>query len=162
ASLFTRDLGSALTYIPRIEAGLVRVNGDTTGVDPHAPFGGFKGSSSGSREQGPAAREFYTEIKTVQVSGAESSRFPLPASPFPLRPSRFPLSRFPLPASRFPLPAYSISAISFRRRQIGRRNHVVRPLGVPGHRGDPPAPSIAHELDRIDPSLVGLCVGLRV
>ncbi len=68
ASLFTRDLGSALTYIPRIEAGLVRVNGDTTGVDPHAPFGGFKGSSSGSREQGPAAREFYTEIKTVQIT----------------------------------------------------------------------------------------------
>ena len=68
ASLFTRDLRSALGYIHRIEAGLVRVNGDTTGVDPHAPFGGLKGSSSGSREQGPAAREFYTEIKTVQVS----------------------------------------------------------------------------------------------
>ena len=68
ASLFTRDLRSALTYVHRIEAGLVRVNGDTTGVDPHAPFGGMKGSSSGSREQGPAAREFYTEIKTVQVS----------------------------------------------------------------------------------------------
>jgi acyl-CoA reductase-like NAD-dependent aldehyde dehydrogenase len=70
ASLFTRDVKSALTYVRRIEAGLVRVNGDTTGVDPHAPFGGMKGSSSGSREQGPAAREFYTEIKTVQVSGA--------------------------------------------------------------------------------------------
>jgi len=69
ASLFTKDIKSALTYIQRIEAGLVRVNGDTTGVDPHAPFGGMKGSSSGSREQGPAAREFYTEIKTVQVSG---------------------------------------------------------------------------------------------
>jgi alpha-ketoglutaric semialdehyde dehydrogenase len=68
ASLFTRDLRSALTYVRRIEAGLVRVNGDTTGVDPHAPFGGTKGSSSGSREQGPAAREFYTEIKTVQVN----------------------------------------------------------------------------------------------
>jgi len=68
ATLFTRDLKSALSYIQRIETGLVRVNGDTTGVDPHAPFGGFKGSSSGSREQGPAAREFYTEIKTVQVS----------------------------------------------------------------------------------------------
>jgi aldehyde dehydrogenase (NAD+) len=68
ASLFTRDIRSALTYIRRIEAGLVRVNGDTTGVDPHAPFGGMKGSSSGSREQGPAAREFYTEIKTVQVN----------------------------------------------------------------------------------------------
>ena len=67
ASLFTSDLAAALYYIRRIEAGLVRVNGDTTGVDPHAPFGGFKGSSSGSREQGPAAREFYTELKTVQV-----------------------------------------------------------------------------------------------
>jgi aldehyde dehydrogenase (NAD+) len=68
ASLFTRDLPSALRYIKRIEAGLVRVNGDTTGVDPHAPFGGMKGSSSGSREQGGAAREFYTEIKTVQIN----------------------------------------------------------------------------------------------
>ncbi|HEX4633996.1 MAG TPA: aldehyde dehydrogenase family protein, partial [Gemmatimonadales bacterium] len=67
ASLFTRDLSSAVRYVRRIEAGLVRVNSDTTGVDPHAPFGGFKGSSSGSREQGPAAREFYTEIKTVQI-----------------------------------------------------------------------------------------------
>lgn len=69
ASLFTRDLGSALEYIRRIEVGLVRVNGDTTGVDPHAPFGGVKASSSGSREQGSAAREFYTETRTVQVAG---------------------------------------------------------------------------------------------
>ena len=68
ATLFTRDLGSVLSYIHRIEAGLVRVNGDTTGVDPHAPFGGMKGSSSGSREQGPAARDFYTEIKTIQIA----------------------------------------------------------------------------------------------
>jgi aldehyde dehydrogenase (NAD+) len=67
ASIFTRDLRTALDYINRIHVGLIRVNGDTTGVDPHAPFGGMKGSSSGSREQGPAAREFYTEIKTVQV-----------------------------------------------------------------------------------------------
>lgn len=68
AALFTKDLPSALRYIDRIDAGMVRVNGDTTGVDPHAPFGGVKGSSSGSREQGPAAREFYTEIKTVQIN----------------------------------------------------------------------------------------------
>jgi aldehyde dehydrogenase (NAD+) len=68
ASLFTRDIRQALRWIQDIEVGLVRVNGDTTGVDPHAPFGGMKGSSSGSREQGPAAREFYTEIKTVQIN----------------------------------------------------------------------------------------------
>ncbi len=67
ASLFTRDLGRAFHYIREIEVGLVRVNGDTTGVDPHAPFGGMKGSSSGSREQGRAARDFYTEIRTVQI-----------------------------------------------------------------------------------------------
>jgi aldehyde dehydrogenase (NAD+) len=68
AALFTRDIRSALRYIDRIEAGMVRVNGDTTGVDPHAPFGGMKGSSSGTREQGTAARDFYTEIKTVQIN----------------------------------------------------------------------------------------------
>ena len=67
ASLFTSDLRSAMAYVRRIEVGLVRVNGDTTGVDPHAPFGGTKSSSSGSREQGRAARDFYTEIRTVQI-----------------------------------------------------------------------------------------------
>ncbi len=67
ASIFTRDIGAALRYVDEIEVGLVRVNGDTTGVDPHAPFGGMKGSSSGTREQGRVARDFYTEIKTVQM-----------------------------------------------------------------------------------------------
>lgn len=67
ASLFTRDLHAAFSYARRIEVGLVRVNGDTTGVDPHAPFGGVKASSLGSREQGPAAREFYTESRTIQI-----------------------------------------------------------------------------------------------
>lgn len=67
ATLFTSNLHEVLKYIDKIQAGMVRVNGDTTGVDPHAPFGGMKASSSGSREQGPAAREFYTQIKTVEV-----------------------------------------------------------------------------------------------
>ncbi|HLZ62620.1 MAG TPA: aldehyde dehydrogenase family protein [Ktedonosporobacter sp.] len=69
-SLFTRDINAALEYIHEIESGMVRINGDTTGVDPHAPFGGLKSSSSHSREQGPAAIEFFTEIKTVQVNAA--------------------------------------------------------------------------------------------
>src|SRR5260370_40086805 len=38
ASIFTRDLRAALHYVHKIEPGLVRVNGDTTAVDPHAPF----------------------------------------------------------------------------------------------------------------------------
>lgn len=68
AAVFTKNIASALSYVDRIDAGMVRVNGDTTGVDPHAPFGGMRGSSTHSREQGPAAREFYTEIKTVQMN----------------------------------------------------------------------------------------------
>ncbi len=71
-SLFTRDINSALEYIQQIECGMVRINGDTTGVDPHAPFGGMHNSSSHSREQGPAAIEFFTETKTVQINSAGS------------------------------------------------------------------------------------------
>ena len=67
ASVFTRDLASAIAWTRRIEVGLVRVNGDTTGVDPHAPFGGMKASGSGGREQGRAARAFYTESRTIQI-----------------------------------------------------------------------------------------------
>ncbi len=68
ASLCTKDVSSALKYIDQIQAGMVRVNADTTGVDPHAPFGGVKGSSSGTREQGEVAKDFYTQIKTVQIN----------------------------------------------------------------------------------------------
>jgi acyl-CoA reductase-like NAD-dependent aldehyde dehydrogenase len=70
ASLFTRDLGSALRFAREIEAGLIRVNGETAGVEPQAPFGGVKGSSSFSREQGQAAKDFYTQIKTIAFDKA--------------------------------------------------------------------------------------------
>lgn len=65
ASLYTRDIGNALSFAREVEAGLVRVNAETAGVELQAPFGGMKGSSSHSREQGRAAIEFYTSIKTV-------------------------------------------------------------------------------------------------
>ena len=90
-------------YIDRIEAGLVRVNGDTTGVDPHAPFGGMKGSSSGSREQGAAAREFYTEIKTVQINpdamhDSSATRFGVVDSHTEGEPTRVVIDGWPQPA----------------------------------------------------------------
>lgn len=65
ASLFTRDVGRSLEFIRRIQAGIVHVNSETAGAEPHVPFGGYKGSSSYSREQGKASREFYTQVKTV-------------------------------------------------------------------------------------------------
>lgn len=46
-------------------AGMVMVNLPTAGVDYHVPFGGTRSSSYGPREQGFAAVEFYTQIKTV-------------------------------------------------------------------------------------------------
>jgi aldehyde dehydrogenase (NAD+) len=67
ASLFTRDLATALTFAQGIEAGIVHVNSETAGAEPQVPFGGMKGSSSYSREQGKAAREFFTQMKTVYI-----------------------------------------------------------------------------------------------
>jgi aldehyde dehydrogenase (NAD+) len=70
ASVFTRDIGMALRFAREIEAGMVRVNGETAGVEPQAPFGGMKASSSFSREQGQAARDFYTQTKTIAFEPA--------------------------------------------------------------------------------------------
>jgi acyl-CoA reductase-like NAD-dependent aldehyde dehydrogenase len=70
ASIFTRDLNAAQEYCGRIEAGVVKVNGETAGLEPQVPFGGMKESSSHSREQGRAAMEFFTSIKTVYLDRA--------------------------------------------------------------------------------------------
>lgn len=67
ASIFTSNVGSVLNFIDDIEAGLVRINSESAGVELQAPFGGMKSSSVGSREQGQAAKEFYTEIKTIFI-----------------------------------------------------------------------------------------------
>ena len=67
-SVFTRDLDRVLDLAGRLDTGLVRVNQPTSGVDFHTPFGGEKASGLGPREQGKAAREFYTSLRTVLVS----------------------------------------------------------------------------------------------
>ncbi len=67
ASIYTQNIGNILTFIQDMDAGLVRVNAETAGVELQAPFGGMKQSSSHSREQGQAAIEFFTSIKTVFI-----------------------------------------------------------------------------------------------
>jgi acyl-CoA reductase-like NAD-dependent aldehyde dehydrogenase len=67
ASLFTRDLGSALRFAADIEAGVVKINQESAGLEFQVPFGGYKASSSGSREQGKVARDFFTQWKTVYL-----------------------------------------------------------------------------------------------
>ncbi|HEX6500861.1 MAG TPA: aldehyde dehydrogenase family protein [Micromonosporaceae bacterium] len=71
-AVFTRDLDRALRLVGRLDTGMARVNAATSGVDFYAPFGGAKISSYGPREQGKAARAFYTRTQTVTI--AASSR----------------------------------------------------------------------------------------
>jgi alpha-ketoglutaric semialdehyde dehydrogenase len=66
-SVFTRDLDRALRLAARLDTGMIRVNAPTSGVDYLAPFGGEKDSSFGPREQGKAARDFYTSTRTITV-----------------------------------------------------------------------------------------------
>jgi aldehyde dehydrogenase (NAD+) len=68
AGVVTNDLQKAFAFANSIDAGVVKVNQATTGLALHAPFGGFKHSSSNTfKEQGQAAIEFYTRTKTIYV-----------------------------------------------------------------------------------------------
>ncbi|HWD14501.1 aldehyde dehydrogenase family protein [Pseudochrobactrum sp. sp1633] len=65
SGIATTSLKYATHFKRNSEAGMVMVNLPTAGVDFHVPFGGRKGSSYGSREQGRYAAEFYTTVKTA-------------------------------------------------------------------------------------------------
>jgi len=67
SSIFTRDLGNAFDFLYRVDTGQVSINQPTTGWDIHHPFGGFKDSGSGYKEQGHDALSFYTRVKTAAV-----------------------------------------------------------------------------------------------
>lgn len=67
AGICTSSLSHARHFRQHAQAGMVMVNLPTAGVDYHVPFGGRKGSSYGSREQGRYAVEFYTAVKTGYV-----------------------------------------------------------------------------------------------
>lgn len=68
AGVVTNNLQRAFQFANRIEAGVVKINEPTTGLALQAPFGGFKHSSANTfKEQGQAAIEFYTRIKTIYV-----------------------------------------------------------------------------------------------
>jgi len=66
ASLVTDDHAEAKRFVQDVTAGVVKINDQTTGLELHVPFGGFKDSSSETwREQGDAGLDFYTITKTV-------------------------------------------------------------------------------------------------
>ncbi|MBP2252380.1 aldehyde dehydrogenase (NAD+) [Halarchaeum solikamskense] len=66
ASIVSNDHSEINRFTRDVEAGVVKINEATTGLELHVPFGGFKNSSSETwREQGDAGLDFYTISKTV-------------------------------------------------------------------------------------------------
>ena len=68
SGIVTRDIARAAHFRRNARTGVVTVNLPTAGTDYHVPFGGRGDSSYGPREQGKAAAEFYTIVKTAYIS----------------------------------------------------------------------------------------------
>ena len=66
ASIISDSNAEIGRFVDEIEAGVVKVNEKSTGLDLHVPFGGFKNSSSETyREQGDAGYDFFSITKTI-------------------------------------------------------------------------------------------------
>ncbi|MEZ2371813.1 aldehyde dehydrogenase family protein [Arthrobacter sp. RCC_34] len=72
AALFTQDLTLALEGLETLDVGVLHVNSESAGADPHVPFGGAKKSGYGPKEQGQAARDFFTHTTTVYLQGGQA------------------------------------------------------------------------------------------
>jgi len=64
ASIYTRDVDTAIKTARAIRAGTVSINGYSEG-DITTPFGGYKESGFGGRDKGLEAFDQYTEKKTI-------------------------------------------------------------------------------------------------
>lgn len=67
ATLYTQDVSKAHRYARQLKAGTVGVNAYSEG-EISTPFGGFKASGFGGRDNGIHAHEQYTELKTIWIS----------------------------------------------------------------------------------------------
>lgn len=71
SGIVTQSLARATHFRRNVRTGVVTINLPTAGTDYHVPFGGRGDSSYGSREQGKAAAEFYTTVKTAYISAGD-------------------------------------------------------------------------------------------
>jgi acyl-CoA reductase-like NAD-dependent aldehyde dehydrogenase len=67
ASIYTRNVNSAMRARRDLETGIVYINAPTIGAETHLPFGGTKNTGNGHREAGLAALDFYSDWKTVYI-----------------------------------------------------------------------------------------------
>lgn len=66
AGICTDSLSRSTDFTERAQAGVVKVNRPTAGLDLNVPFGGIKDSSTNTfREQGHTALEFFSWGKTI-------------------------------------------------------------------------------------------------
>ncbi|QSE88136.1 aldehyde dehydrogenase family protein [Rhodococcus pseudokoreensis] len=72
AAVFTQDLTRTLDAIDDLDVGILHINSESAGADPHVPFGGAKKSGYGPKEQGRSAREFFTHTTTVYLRGGQA------------------------------------------------------------------------------------------
>src|SRR6478736_638552 len=72
AALFTQDVTVALEGMDELDVGILHVNSESAGADPHVPFGGAQKSGYGPKEQGQGAKEFYTHTTTVYLRGGRA------------------------------------------------------------------------------------------
>lgn len=68
SGIITNSLSAANFFLDHAEAGMISVNRSPALTDLHVPFGGLKRSSYGKREQGSAARAFFTDQITVYTA----------------------------------------------------------------------------------------------
>lgn len=71
SGIVTKSLARATHFRRHARTGVVTINLPTAGTDYHVPFGGRGDSSYGPREQGSAAAEFYTIVKTAYISAGQ-------------------------------------------------------------------------------------------
>ncbi len=65
AALFTNDKVLQAEFLERADAGMLKVNAATAGVDVTLPFGGWKESGLGPPEHGIGDALFYTHLQAV-------------------------------------------------------------------------------------------------
>jgi aldehyde dehydrogenase (NAD+) len=63
ASIYTRSRALQDRFLEEVEAGILKINQPTLGIEAEAPFGGWKESGLGPPEHGVGDREFYTRIQ---------------------------------------------------------------------------------------------------
>ena len=68
AGIITDSHQAIVKFQRDMDAGMLHVNRSIALTELHVPFGGSKSSSYGPREQGTAAREFFTTVATLYTT----------------------------------------------------------------------------------------------